>query len=354
MVVSIPLSVLTSRSSWGLRARQAGLFLTPEEISPPPQLAALRARLETLEKAGETAMHSHDSALAEAIIDPYVNAIHVSLLREKALNPEFKETLAQMGVGKLEVRVLGEMLLEKGPETLKPGDRLLVLSDAEIHVLFASPSLAPVKRDAGSMVAAGHPPVRPLNCEEPLFLRRHVHPGERWDDRLLLVNRVLGRRVPYLRPLVSPVRIRLEVEVVPRLEVVEVGLARCGGNRQGSGCRGRRCRACGRWRWRHVAGCIAVRVGARRRNAHHSPAHIPPAHSTASHAPSSPTHAAPASHTASAPASHAPAPAAAATSLNIGLKQAGHRRQREDSDRERGKFHTGTLFPSLITCQVQK
>jgi membrane glycosyltransferase len=45
MVVSIPLCVFTSRSSWGWRARGMGLLLTPEETAPPPELVSLRARL---------------------------------------------------------------------------------------------------------------------------------------------------------------------------------------------------------------------------------------------------------------------------------------------------------------------
>ena len=42
MVLSIPLSVLTSRSRLGAYTRGIGLFLTPEETSPPPELDTLR------------------------------------------------------------------------------------------------------------------------------------------------------------------------------------------------------------------------------------------------------------------------------------------------------------------------
>lgn len=41
MVLSVPITVLTSRSSLGRRARSLGLLLTPEETAPPPELAAL-------------------------------------------------------------------------------------------------------------------------------------------------------------------------------------------------------------------------------------------------------------------------------------------------------------------------
>ena len=65
-------------------------------------------------------------------MDPYVNAIHVSLLREKRLNPEFREALARLGVGRPEVRDLGEKLLTQGPESLNAQEKLLILSDADV------------------------------------------------------------------------------------------------------------------------------------------------------------------------------------------------------------------------------
>jgi membrane glycosyltransferase len=131
MALAVPFSVLTSRSSLGARARAAGLFLTPEEISPPPELDTLRVRMAALSGAGETAPHARDSGLAEIVLDPYVNAIHVSLLREKQLNPNYAEALARLGVGSPEVRVLGAKLLAGGPEALKPEEKMLVMSDSD-------------------------------------------------------------------------------------------------------------------------------------------------------------------------------------------------------------------------------
>jgi hypothetical protein len=61
-----------------------------------------------------------------------VNAIHVSLLREKQLNPEYREALMKLGVGRPEVRDLGEKLLAKGPEGLSKEEKVLVLSDADV------------------------------------------------------------------------------------------------------------------------------------------------------------------------------------------------------------------------------
>ncbi|HWC61810.1 MAG TPA: glucans biosynthesis glucosyltransferase MdoH, partial [Verrucomicrobiae bacterium] len=130
MVSSIPLCVLTSRTSLGSRARSLGLFLTPEETFPPSELDTLRVRMALLEKTGPPP--PANAIIAEAVLDPYVNAIHVSLLREKQLNPEYRDALTKIGVGQPKVRELGEKLLGQGPEALTTAEKMLVLSDAEV------------------------------------------------------------------------------------------------------------------------------------------------------------------------------------------------------------------------------
>ena len=132
MILSVPLSVFTSRSSVGARARHLGLFLTPEETSPPPELDTLRVRMALLEKTEAAVPRASDASLAEAVLDPYVNAIHVSLLREKRLNPEHVAALARLQAGKPEARELGEKLLAQGPDIFSPQEKLLILSDAEV------------------------------------------------------------------------------------------------------------------------------------------------------------------------------------------------------------------------------
>jgi membrane glycosyltransferase len=131
MVLAIPLSVLTSRSSWGSRARAVGLFLTPEETIPNAELDTLRVRMAAMSGTANIFKLPHDAGFTEIILDPYVNAIHVSLLREKKLNPEYAEALSKLGAGQPEVRALGEKLLAEGPSVLKPQEKALLLSDAD-------------------------------------------------------------------------------------------------------------------------------------------------------------------------------------------------------------------------------
>jgi membrane glycosyltransferase len=134
MACSIPLSVFTSRRSLGARARKLGLFLTPEEIMPPPELVALRANMKVHDLTEDTSPRRPHAGLAEAVLDPYVNAIHVTLLREKLFNPVYAEQLTGLGVGTPQVRELAEKLLVAGPDQLTAVERLLIMSDAQVMV----------------------------------------------------------------------------------------------------------------------------------------------------------------------------------------------------------------------------
>ena len=136
LVCSVPLSVLTSRDSLGVQARKLGWFLTPEEIRPAWELVTLRGRLQIhrLTTPPDPEAHRPHAGLAQAVLDPYVNAIHVSLLSEKQLNPVYAEQLTRLGAGREEVRALGEKLLAAGPDKLTAAERSLILVDAHTLV----------------------------------------------------------------------------------------------------------------------------------------------------------------------------------------------------------------------------
>lgn len=130
LVLSIPLSVWSSRRSLGGWTRRIGLFLTPEEIAPPPEVARLAERLALPENVTDPPPEANDR-LTSAIVDPYANAIHVSLLREKTLNPVYAKELEEVGVGSEEIRALRATLLARGPSALAPAEKLRVMSDGE-------------------------------------------------------------------------------------------------------------------------------------------------------------------------------------------------------------------------------
>ncbi len=134
MVFSVPLSVLTSSCIIGARAKKLGLFLTPEETKPPKELVLLRSRMKLHQLVESTLpVHAH-RGLAQAVLDPYVNAVHVTLLREKQLNPVYAGHLARIGAGSDAVRELGEKLLAAGPEHLNATERMAVLADQRVMV----------------------------------------------------------------------------------------------------------------------------------------------------------------------------------------------------------------------------
>jgi membrane glycosyltransferase len=130
MALSVPLSVLTSRRGLGNRAKTVGLFLTPEETSPPLEIVSLRSRMKLHDFSDHEAPHFRKHpGLAAAVLDPYVNAVHVSLLREKQMNPVYAEHFKRIGAGTDVARELGEKLLSVGPERLKDSERMTVLAD---------------------------------------------------------------------------------------------------------------------------------------------------------------------------------------------------------------------------------
>ena len=85
---------------------------------PTPQLVQMRARLEGKQRR----FAGGDEALLAAIRDPYLNAIHVSLLREEKLSPQKLN-----GEG----GTLTRKLLDKGPAGLSAAERLQLASDPE-------------------------------------------------------------------------------------------------------------------------------------------------------------------------------------------------------------------------------
>ena len=137
MTLSVPLSVVTSRERLGQTLRRIGLFLTPEETTPNPELMSLAQHLDEPTDP-DTVVNGTYHGLREAVLDPYVNAIHVALLREKLGNPHDGPAFAALGAGSERLRTLAEKLLIEGPEQLSPEERLGILSDPEVMVWLHS------------------------------------------------------------------------------------------------------------------------------------------------------------------------------------------------------------------------
>ena len=122
LVFSIPLSILLSKASFGRGTRAMGLFLIPEETSPPYELKRLHQNLtECYRHLPPIEPLRADYGLLQAVLDPYVNALHVALLRQRRSSEEAREWFAQ----------LRERVLRDGPAKLTVKEKMALLLDAE-------------------------------------------------------------------------------------------------------------------------------------------------------------------------------------------------------------------------------
>ncbi len=121
LILSIPVSVLASRSRLGDRARAWGLFLIPEESNPPAELRDLDAHLQAAAAAMAPSLPAADNnGLVQVAVEPSVNAIHRALL-----GPPRRR---RAGI-EAERRAWFEQALASGPDTLTARQRRVLLSD---------------------------------------------------------------------------------------------------------------------------------------------------------------------------------------------------------------------------------
>jgi membrane glycosyltransferase len=123
LVLSVPVSVLTSRRRIGDAARRRGLFVVPEERSAPSEVGELAARLEKAHR-----VRRWPDGFVRGVVDPYANAIHCALLRgARSLAPQIAAARDQ----------LRDRALAQGPASLAIAERRVLLGDPqrarEIH-----------------------------------------------------------------------------------------------------------------------------------------------------------------------------------------------------------------------------
>ena len=134
MIFSIPLSVLTSRRSLGLRARSLGIFLTPEETKPPVEIdfVAFAAANPRTDRRQNAAAHTCRAGRSRA---RSLRQRHPRFAAARKTNePDLCRAVRQLGAGSDGVRALGEKLLAEGPEKLRPPERMSVMADQRVMV----------------------------------------------------------------------------------------------------------------------------------------------------------------------------------------------------------------------------
>lgn len=79
LMLSIPLNVLFSSAPVGRKLRRWGILLTPEERQTPQEMTELAQAEQRLTAA---LAKIHESAAVYALVDPYINALHVTMQRQ--------------------------------------------------------------------------------------------------------------------------------------------------------------------------------------------------------------------------------------------------------------------------------
>ncbi|MDM7323203.1 MAG: glucans biosynthesis glucosyltransferase MdoH [Gammaproteobacteria bacterium] len=125
LVLSIPLARLTSLGSLGRWARTAHLFITPEEVNAPPELAEYRKGL-ALYQAERKKLGDVDGFVL-AVVEPIANAIHAAFLKPRRNLPESV---------RLRRAWMMDKALHEGPAQLSPAERAELLNDLDaMHTL---------------------------------------------------------------------------------------------------------------------------------------------------------------------------------------------------------------------------
>jgi membrane glycosyltransferase len=114
LALSIPLSVISSRVRVGDALARAGLWSTPVELEPPPELVELEAL---------SAPREREDGFTRAVVDPRTHALHCSLA------PQSRPGRAGVVASR---RTLALRALEQGPAALGARERRVLLRDPQV------------------------------------------------------------------------------------------------------------------------------------------------------------------------------------------------------------------------------
>lgn len=121
MVLAIPFSIVTAGKRSG---KCKGLFCTLEEIDPPQVIDELSHHLaQAHERSVPLPALAQNYGLLQAALDPYVNALHVSLLRQRQrVTPESRDYLD----------LLRKRVVREGPDALTKRELSALMYDPDM------------------------------------------------------------------------------------------------------------------------------------------------------------------------------------------------------------------------------
>ncbi|WP_024672597.1 glucans biosynthesis glucosyltransferase MdoH [Pseudomonas syringae] len=114
LMLSIPVSVISSRTGLGLKARDEKFFLIPEEFEPPQEL------ISTDQYTHENRWHALKHGFIRAVVDPRQNALACALATSRHRQAQPIEVVRMERV---------DHALKVGPAKLDNQERLMLLSD---------------------------------------------------------------------------------------------------------------------------------------------------------------------------------------------------------------------------------
>lgn len=119
LILAIPMAIVISGRSSGLRF---GLFLTPEETEPPGVLGTMMDNLAEIKQRIHLPpeLEKHHG-LMQVCLDPYVNGLHVSLLRRRK----------NIHVSRAYLDEIARRLIKEGPQALSPQEIKAMIHDTE-------------------------------------------------------------------------------------------------------------------------------------------------------------------------------------------------------------------------------
>jgi membrane glycosyltransferase len=119
MTLAIPLGILLSGKASGQRL---GLFVSPEEVKPPQVQAVMDEHLAEIKGRIHLPPElERFHGLLQVCLDPYVNGLHVSLLRKRKSVEVSRDYLAQ----------IAERLIRDGPQALNDREMKALTHDTE-------------------------------------------------------------------------------------------------------------------------------------------------------------------------------------------------------------------------------
>jgi membrane glycosyltransferase len=87
LILCVPVSVWTSRARYGKALAARGILSTPEELAPPDVLRLADVANASIDPALDASAPGRHGVIA-AVVDPYVNGVHVSLLEPAELSAD--------------------------------------------------------------------------------------------------------------------------------------------------------------------------------------------------------------------------------------------------------------------------